>query len=102
MKYRLEIEKRMEGFTGNVVLARVIAIVAAIILTVIVLMIAGFDIAKIPRVFEKLFVDTLFTARGLEKTIVRTIPLILCSLGVAIAFRMKLWNIGGEIGRAHV
>ena len=60
MKYRLNIEKRMEGFTGNVVLARLIAIVAAIILTVIVLLIAGFDIAKIPRVFEKLFFDTLF------------------------------------------
>ncbi len=68
MKYRLKIEKRMEGFTGNVVLARIIAIVAAIILTVIVLMIAGFEIAKIPRVFEKLFIDTLFTAKGLEKT----------------------------------
>ncbi len=96
MKYRLKIEKRMEGFTGNIVLARVIAIVAAIILTIIVLMIAGFEIAKIPRVFEKLFTDTLFTAKGLEKTIVRTIPLIFCALGVAIAFRMKLWNIGGE------
>ena len=73
MKYRLKIEKRMEGFTGNVVLARVIAIAAAIILTVIVLMIAGFEISKIPRVFEKLFIDTLFTAKGLEKTIVKTI-----------------------------
>ncbi len=96
MRYKLKIEKRMEGFTGNIVLARVIAIVAAIILTVIILIVAGFELAKIPRVFEKLFVDTLFTAKGLEKTIAKTIPLILCSLGVAIAFRMKLWNIGGE------
>jgi hypothetical protein len=30
MKYRLEIERRMEGFAGNVILARIIAIAAAI------------------------------------------------------------------------
>ena len=96
MKYRLRIEKRMEGFSGNAVFARIIAIIAAILLTVVVLLLAGFDAEKIPKVFEKLFVNTLFTANGLEKTIVKAIPLMFCSLGVAIAFRMKLWNIGGE------
>lgn len=33
---------------------------------------------------------------GLSETLVKTIPLILVGLGVSVAFRMQLWNIGGE------
>ena len=33
---------------------------------------------------------------GLSETIVKTIPLILTGLAVAVAFRMLLWNIGAE------
>jgi len=33
---------------------------------------------------------------GLSETMVKTIPLILCGLGVAMATRMSLWNIGAE------
>ena len=36
------------------------------------------------------------TIYGFEQTLAETIPLALCSLGVALAFRMKLWNIGSE------
>lgn len=32
----------------------------------------------------------------LEDTLLKTIPLFLCSIGVSIAFRMKIWNIGAE------
>lgn len=33
---------------------------------------------------------------GLAETLVKTIPLLLAALGVSIAFRMLLWNIGAE------
>ncbi|MGI5840132.1 MAG: ABC transporter permease [bacterium] len=33
---------------------------------------------------------------GISETVVKTIPLLLASLGVSVAFRMKLWNIGAE------
>ncbi len=33
---------------------------------------------------------------ALGETLVKTIPLILAGLGVSIAFRMQLWNIGAE------
>lgn len=36
------------------------------------------------------------SAYGLSETVVYSVPLILCSLGVMVAFRMKLWNIGAE------
>lgn len=33
---------------------------------------------------------------GVAETLVKTTPLLLAGLGVAIAFRMQLWNIGAE------
>lgn len=32
----------------------------------------------------------------LEDTLLKSIPIFLCSLGVAVAFRMQVWNIGAE------
>ncbi|MFZ5944388.1 MAG: ABC transporter permease [Bacillota bacterium] len=31
-----------------------------------------------------------------QQTIITTIPLVITSLGIAVAFKMKFWNIGGE------
>ncbi|WP_207264711.1 ABC transporter permease [Desulfovibrio sp. Huiquan2017] len=33
---------------------------------------------------------------SLEDVLLKAIPLFLCSLGVAVAFRMQIWNIGAE------
>jgi simple sugar transport system permease protein len=33
---------------------------------------------------------------ALEDTLNKAIPIFLCSLGVAVAFRLKIWNIGAE------
>ena len=35
-------------------------------------------------------------ARRFQYTIVEAIPLLMCGLGVGIAFRLKFWNIGAE------
>ncbi len=44
---------------------------------------------------------TLFTGAfgsrwALEDSLLKAIPLFLCSLGVAVAFRLQIWNIGAE------
>ncbi len=33
---------------------------------------------------------------GLSESLVKTVPLVLCGLSVALALKMKLWNIGAE------
>jgi simple sugar transport system permease protein len=33
---------------------------------------------------------------ALEDTLLKTIPIFLCALGVAVCFRMQIWNIGAE------
>ncbi len=48
------------------------------------------------RAFAYLFEGGFWSRYAIEDTLVKTIPLFLCSLGVSIAFRMQIWNIGAE------
>ena len=43
-----------------------------------------------------LFQGAFGTPWALEDCLVKAIPIFLCSLGVAIAFRLQIWNIGAE------
>jgi simple sugar transport system permease protein len=51
--------------------------------------------------FRALAGGALGDALALEGTLLRAVPLLLCGLGVALAFRCGVWNIGGE-GQIHV
>ena len=35
-------------------------------------------------------------AAALEDCLIKAVPIYLCSLGVAVAFRLQIWNIGAE------
>lgn len=48
------------------------------------------------EVYGAMFSGALGSEYGISETIVKTIPLALCGLGVAVAFRMQIWNIGSE------
>jgi general nucleoside transport system permease protein len=43
-----------------------------------------------------LFQGAFGTPWALEDCLVKAVPIFLCSLGVAIAFRLQIWNIGAE------
>ena len=47
-------------------------------------------------VYRAMIDGALGSKSGIAETFVKTTPLLLTGLGVAVAFRMKLWNIGGE------
>jgi len=51
--------------------------------------------------FRALAGGALGDALALEGTLLRAVPLLLSGLGVALAFRCGVWNIGGE-GQIHV
>lgn len=36
------------------------------------------------------------SAYRIKETIIKTVPLVITSLGIAVAFKMQFWNIGGE------
>jgi ABC-type uncharacterized transport system permease subunit len=43
-----------------------------------------------------LFVGAFGSRYGIEDSALKAIPIFLCSLGVALAFRLRVWNIGAE------
>ncbi|HZK01311.1 MAG TPA: hypothetical protein VFC96_00435, partial [Anaerovoracaceae bacterium] len=48
------------------------------------------------EIFPSMITGALGTKIRLQQTILKTIPLIITSLGILVAFKMKFWNIGGE------
>lgn len=75
------------------ILARVIAIAAALILVGIVLKLSGLDPIALGR---KAVTQTLGSAYGLQQAAILATPLIMTGLAVAVGMRMRLWNIGAD------
>lgn len=46
--------------------------------------------------YQEIVVSAVGDIYGLSETLVKTTPLILTGLGVSLAFRMQIWNIGAE------
>ncbi|WP_439116428.1 ABC transporter permease [Paenibacillus antri] len=47
-------------------------------------------------VYSKMLRGAFGSAYGLNETLVKAVPLLLCGLGVSIAYRIAVWNIGAE------
>jgi len=69
------------------------AVLLAFLIGAAVLVASGSDPIK---VYATMAQSALLTRFGLSETIVKTIPLTLCSLAVAVTLRMKVINIGAE------
>lgn len=69
------------------------SLIVALLLGMIPLLIQGIDpVAG----YRDMILLAFGSAYGLSETIMKAIPLMLAGLGVAIAFRMLVWNIGAE------
>jgi len=79
------------------ILAQAIVTVASVLLGLvlggIIMIIAGENPFE---VYRAMFTGAFSGEYNLSETLVKTIPLLLTGLGVSIAFRMQLWNIGAE------
>jgi simple sugar transport system permease protein len=70
-----------------------LALGAALVLAALMLALLGANSGVALRALA----DGAFgSAYALESTLLRAIPLVLVGLGVAVAFRCGIWNIGGE------
>lgn len=47
-------------------------------------------------VYAKMIGGAFGSSFGITETLVKAIPLLLCGLGVSIAYRIQVWNIGAE------
>ncbi len=89
----MRIERRLGQPWWLTVVVPVVSIAAALVLSAVVLLLTGHPPVKS---LHRLF-DAAFIAHGaLSETIVSATPLAFTGLAAAVAFRMNLFNIGGE------
>ena len=70
-----------------------IALAVALVLCSGLVALAG---ANILDAYVQLFLTPFSTGFDLEQTAIKAAPLVLTGLAVAVAFRARFWNIGGE------
>lgn len=70
-----------------------LAIAAALAVVAVMIAAAGLDPLA---AYKALLAGSVGSVNGVSETLVRATPLILIGLGIAVAFRGGMWNIGGE------
>jgi ABC-type uncharacterized transport system permease subunit len=90
---RILFERRLEPSRTIAILVPVLSIILALVVGGVLLMLAG---ANPLETYKAMFEGAFGTQYARSETLVRAIPLMLAGLAVAIAFRMKFWNIGAE------
>ncbi len=89
----LSIVKKNEITGLMATLYRLGAIVASLCCAAIIIVLMGYSPVT---VFSKIVEGSLLSGYRLQETISKAIPLVVLSLGVCVAFKMKFWNIGAE------
>jgi len=87
------LSKRNDMPLGWAMLIRGIGIFMALVTVGILFLFLGY---KPMEVFGSMLKGSVGSGYNLRETIVRTIPLVVTSLGISLAFQMKFWNIGAE------
>lgn len=87
------IVKRTDLAKRQSVMFRLLAILGALLITGIFILLLGFNPFK---VYLSMLDGSFGSMYRFKESIVQAVPLIVSSLGISIAFRMKFWNIGAE------
>lgn len=90
---RLRLERRLAPSRGSRWGGYGIAVLAAFCMGGVVFLLAGAN----PIAAYAAMADGVFgSLDDLAEVVVKAIPLVLCGLAVAVAARIRLWNVGGE------
>jgi len=88
-----KVVKRSEITQGKSFGIRTAAIILALLTSAVFIMILNLNPLE---VYASLIKGAFGSNYRIKQTIITAIPLVITSLGIAIAFKMKFWNIGGE------
>ncbi len=75
------------------VLVPIVSILAALVVGGVIILMVGENPVT---VYRTMFEGAFGSSYKRSETLVKMIPLLLTGLGVSVAFRMQLWNIGAE------
>ncbi|HEX5079425.1 MAG TPA: ABC transporter permease [Geminicoccaceae bacterium] len=70
-----------------------IGLLLALLLAALVIALAGYDA---PAALAALWRGAFGSPRALAATVNKAVPIGLCAMGIALAYRARLWNIGAE------
>jgi simple sugar transport system permease protein len=90
---RITLERRLTPLPFAHFVIPAASFVLALVVCAFVLAFAGVSPIE---AYKEMFLGVFGSGYSLSETFVKAIPLILCGLGVALAFKMELWNIGAE------
>lgn len=88
-----QFRKTNSGSVWKTTCITVVSVLCGLVFAGFVLLLTGNSPMEL---YGVIFQSAFGSSYGLSETVVEMIPLALCSLGVSLAFRMKLWNIGAE------
>jgi len=89
----MRFERREHPSTTLTLLAPVGAVLSALVIAGLLIAIAG---ANVLEAYGLILKGAFGSRLGFSETLTRATPLILTGLAAAVAFRARLWNIGGE------
>ncbi|TCT16743.1 nucleoside ABC transporter membrane protein [Natranaerovirga pectinivora] len=89
----LNIVKKTECPKWKTSIIRFSAVLLALITASLFLVLMGFNPLDI---YKGMYDGAFGTEHRIRETIIKTIPLVITSVGIALAFKMKFWNIGAE------
>lgn len=89
----IQLVKRPDLSHGREITMRLIAVVCSLVFASLFMLVLGYNPLSI---FSNIIVGSTGTAFRIQETINKAIPLAALSLGVAVSFKMKFWNIGAE------
>lgn len=89
----MRFERREHRPAALVIATPLIAIVAALAIAGVLIALAG---APVLTAYGRIFTGAFGSKLSATETLIRATPLILTGLAAAVAFRARLWNIGGE------
>jgi simple sugar transport system permease protein len=84
------------GDVEEIFLVPVLAVAVAILLGGVIMLATGIEPARIGEAFAALFTGSVGSVYALSETLTAAAPVTLAALGVALAFRAGLFNIGAE------
>jgi len=93
MRPRLKIERNPTPSKLMTISVLILSLGATLLITAIILWTQGVN----PwHAYARIFIGAFGSWHGLSETLTKAIPLLLCGLGLTVAFRANFWNIGAE------
>ncbi|MFI3176681.1 MAG: ABC transporter permease [Eubacteriales bacterium] len=89
----IRITKRSELSRRRIILLRVIAFMAALVCGGVFVAVIGYNPIQI---YATILSGAFRSSMAIQSTVKLMIPLLITSLGITLAFKMKFWNIGAE------